>query len=178
MGTKSKGNQMRRIPNKRDYICQGSRPMRATGSQKVKIRQRRGFLGVSVPASQDYIGDMRHRAGEFARAQSFPKDDVDAVTLAVGEAVDNAVKYGSRAKADPSVEMLCRAVSSDEIEIDVTNAGNRFHPNLAEMTCLPSPESYCTHGRGFGLMTALMDEVSVHTNGDSTTVHLVKRKSN
>ncbi len=53
------------------------------------------------------------------------------------------------------------------------NQGNGFHPDLEQIAALPD-DQFATHGRGFGLMLALVDSVQVLSDGDNTTVRLTK----
>jgi anti-sigma regulatory factor (Ser/Thr protein kinase) len=130
-----------------------------------------------MPATPESVRDARHRVADFAAEMCFSQEDTDALALAVGEACNNAVNYGSRASASPVVMVDCTETDRDEVQVDVTNAGNDFHPDLSAIFLLPAQETFSSHGRGFALMSALVDEVKIMSDGASTTVRLVKRKS-
>jgi len=104
-------------------------------------------------------------------------DDADALLLAVGEACNNAVNYGRKDVRDPHFTVSCYRVSGDELRVDVCNQGNGFYPDLSRMTLLPVADEFATHGRGFGLMLALVDDVEVLADGENTTVRLRKSRT-
>ncbi len=98
----------------------------------------------------------------------------------MGEACNNAVNYGGRGCADPRLVVSCLFVScqplnGQRLQVDIRNHGNGFHPNLSKCGQMPIAD-FATHGRGFGLMLALVDEVQVLSDGDNTIVRLTKSK--
>ena len=94
--------------------------------------------------------------------------------MAVGEACSNAVLYGGHDISDPHVRVTCVLPAPGRLQIDVQNQGNGFHPNLAALAALPPPADFATHGRGFALMRALVDDVQVLSDGHNTIVRLTK----
>jgi len=134
-------------------------------------------LYVEVPAKPEQVGMVRHKVADFTRKQSWGADDIDALILAVGEACNNAVNYGGKDFSDPLLVVSCLRISPDELRVDVCNQGNGFHPDFDLLTVMPTAGEYATHGRGFGLMMALVDDVQVLSDGKSTTVRLRKRRT-
>ena len=51
-------------------------------------------FSLEIAAAPEQVGQVRRRVAEHALALSFGLEDVDALTLAVGEACNNAVSYG------------------------------------------------------------------------------------
>ena len=134
-------------------------------------------LFLEVPATPEHIGLVRRQVADFTRRQRWGEEDADDLLLAVGEACNNAVNYGRKDVPDPRLTVSCRRISPDELHVDVSNQGNNFHPNLALLSCLPTTDIYATHGRGFGLMKALVDDVQVLSDGFNTTVRLCKSRT-
>ncbi len=130
---------------------------------------------INVSATPENVGKARHAVAEFLHRRAWEADDADALLLAVGEACNNAVNYGGRGAADPCFSVSCRPLSARCLQVDVRNQGNGFHPDLDECGLMPASE-FATHGRGFGLMLALVDDVEVLSDGENTVVRLTKSK--
>lgn len=137
----------------------------------------RETLSLEIAAAPELIGLVRRRVAEHARTLAFGEDDVDALVLAVGEACSNAVLYGGVGVPTPHVRVTCALPTPGCLQIDIQNQGNGFHPNLAVLSSLPAPADFATHGRGFALMRALVDDVQVMSDGYNTTVRLTKLSS-
>ena len=135
------------------------------------------MLSLEIVAAPDQVGLVRHRVAEHARALAFGLDDVDALTLAVGEACNNAVTYGGGGVADPTVSVTCRLDGTGRLQVDIQNQGNHFLPDVSALAALPDPDDFATHGRGFALMRALVDDVQVLSDGQNTIVRLTKLRS-
>ncbi len=128
---------------------------------------------IEVPAAPEHVGRARRAVAEFLHRRAWDADDADALLLAVGEACNNAVNYGGRASADPRLIVSCQPLDGHRLQVDVRNQGNGFHPDLSECGQMPDSD-FATHGRGFGLMLALVDDVQVLSDGDNTIVRLTK----
>lgn len=116
--------------------------------------------------------EARHRVGKMAKATGFSEDAINDILLAVGEAITNAIKYGSKDIENAAFTVSCLA-SEERFCISVSDSGPGF--NYQE---IPSFEDalFMEHGRGIYCIHALMDEVSFHFNS-GTTVRMVKHKS-
>ena len=134
-------------------------------------------LHLELPARPEQVSAARRAVAEFMRAQTWEGEDADALLLAFGEACSNAVSYGGRGETDPRLTILCERLDSGSLQVDVQNQGNGFHPDLNVVGTMPDTGEFATHGRGFGLMLALVDEVQVLSDGTNTTVRLRKAKT-
>ena len=129
---------------------------------------------LQIPGETEYVGIARHAVDAVGEQISLPPDARMAVKLAVGEACNNAVKHAKSGGVESrAVSVACR-VQPDALEIDVTNHGNGFHPNVpAEM---PAPEALEEHGRGLALMEMMMDSVEFLSENGNTTVRMRKNR--
>lgn len=128
-------------------------------------------LFLQRPAQPEQARDIRHEVKRYLTELHWPEDVVDEVILAVGEAVNNAVSYGEE-PGEATVSLCCHLVQSGGLQIEVRNQGT-FVPDVAELSALP--DGMAVHGRGFALMSTLMDDVQVFTEGPETVVRLAKR---
>jgi serine/threonine-protein kinase RsbW len=103
---------------------------------------------------------------------SFDKDDIFAVHLTLEEAFLNAVKHGN--KMDPTKKVkIDYSVSSEKVEITVTDEGEGFEPEAVEDPRF-GKGLYEPGGRGLLLMNSYMDIVKYNEDGNS--VHMVRYK--
>ena len=134
-------------------------------------------LFLEVPATPEQVSHVRRQVADFTRRHFWGADDADALLLAVGEACNNAVNYGRKDVLDPHLTISCQRMSVNELRVDVCNQGNGFHPDLSRLARLPDADEFATHGRGFGLIMALVDDVQVLSDGENTTVRLLKSRT-
>jgi serine/threonine-protein kinase RsbW len=98
----------------------------------------------------------------------YPRKDICAVKLALGEAVINAFRHGNR--GDPrKVVWVKYIVTFAEVHVEVTDEGVGFDLNQ-----MPDPLAESNgeriHGRGLFLMRVCMDGVSYHRPGNRVTL--------
>jgi len=83
-------------------------------------------LELSGQAAPDLIPAFRHRASEFASANGATPKVVEAVVLAVTEAVTNVVKHAHEPGATDRGIWLTGSVADDLLEISVSDRGRGF----------------------------------------------------
>ncbi len=113
----------------------------------------------------------RTRVRAFAAAAGMAEDGLDEMEVAVGEAVTNAILYGSPSAAS-RVFIACR-VQADLLEIEVWDQGGGFDPASVH----DGISQNALGGRGLLLMRALMDDVRFQHDGQGTRVTLARRVS-
>ena len=133
-------------------------------------------LRLELPAAPEQVANARRAVAAFAARQSWQDNDTDALILALGEACSNAVQHSRPGAVNPTIVVSCRRLKSGCLQVDIRNQGNGFQPDLQALSLMPADE-FATHGRGFGLMQALVDKVQVLSNGEDTTVRLTKFKT-
>jgi anti-sigma regulatory factor (Ser/Thr protein kinase) len=128
-------------------------------------------LVIERPAQPEQARDMRHAVQRYLAEMDWPDEAAYEVALAVGEAVNNAVSYGE-GRGDATVSLCCRLIRPGQLQIEVRNHGT-FAPDIDALSLLP--DGLAVHGRGFALMSTLMDTVQVFSEGQETVVRLAKR---
>ena len=118
-----------------------------------------------LSADSSRLAEARRFAEAAAREFGFDETVKRQITLAINEAVTNAVEHGSHEGG----EVELRAVAENgALAIYVTDKG-RFLPRTAHREAMPE------RGRGLAFMDLLMDEVEVSTGDRGTRVRLAKR---
>lgn len=120
-----------------------------------------------LPVSVTQLGVARRYAKDAAGAFGFEGDALFAVVIAVNEAVTNAIRHG-RPDSEGTIGLRITA-EGDRLTFTVRDRGP-FVPRLSGRGALND------HGRGFGLMATMMDEVGVSANEQGTVVRLTKRR--
>lgn len=69
----------------------------------------------SIPALADEIRGVRHAAVEFARAEGVPDPPLEALRLAISEAVTNAVVHAFHTQELPGTVTVIVEVTSDQL---------------------------------------------------------------
>ena len=114
------------------------------------------------------VHEARERVQGLAVRAGFTDLDLADIEIAVGEAVTNAILYGSPHSAS-HVQIVC-GLSENAFFIEVHDQGHGFDPAHVRQE-----EDYdALGGRGIRLMRALMDEVDLHYGGDGMVARLSK----
>ena len=115
------------------------------------------------------LSDTRTRFEQLVSRMPFSADEVFDLTLAVGEAMGNAVDHTDGRDALVSV-----ASYPDRVVVDVTDCGDGFEVEALED--VPVAGEADERGRGIRLMHLLVDSVSIErrAHGKGIRVHIVK----
>jgi len=124
---------------------------------------------IILPARASALVDARRSVDEHARRAGFFDLARDEISLAVTEAVSNAIRHGSPAGEADTVELGVQ-VEDPRLIVTVRDHGGPFTPPTPS---LPDPAAFAEHGRGLFLMQQLMDEVQF-SRDDGTVVRLTK----
>jgi serine/threonine-protein kinase RsbW len=124
-----------------------------------------------LPSRVSALGDARRFVDQVAAQAGFTPQAREEISLAVTEAVSNAIRYGSPAGEADQVEVHVR-LEEPRLVITVRDHGPPFQP--PPPSC-PDPASFAEHGRGLFLMHQLMDEVQFGWD-DGTVVKMIKEK--
>lgn len=141
---------------------------RDEGGRRTKFR-----FAVSVPANPRVIAAVTGEVRQLLEARTWPEDEVDAVDVALREALANAIRHGCRGDATQYVRCAFAYGEGDEVLLVVRDPGSGFDPAV-----VPDPfdaANMLNHGgRGLLLIRALMDDVQFVDGGRE--VRMRKRK--
>ena len=138
------------------------------------IARTRETLEFEVASHPRLTSVIRRRVRQFAHSMPFTSDQLDDISIAVGEAATNAVKYG-RSPLGPNTVGIKAERRAGVLRIFISDSGPGFDPSKV---CAPGIGDLCECGRGILCMSSLMDEVVFRPLSPGTCVELVKRVSN
>lgn len=121
-----------------------------------------------ITAHPRNVHEARTRVQALAARAGFEGMDLADIEIAVGEAVTNAILYGSPDAAS-HVQIVC-GLSNSKFFIEVHDQGHGFDPSHVR----EEEDHDALGGRGIRLMRALMDEVDLHYGGDGMVARLSK----
>ena len=114
------------------------------------------------------LSRARAFANDAAEEFGFPADERFALSLAVNEAVANAIEHGSASESE-RVRLSAGEVDG-ALGFQVEDLGS-FCPRG------PTGETLPDRGRGLDLIAHLVDEVSVRAGPEGTVIRLLKRRT-
>lgn len=103
------------------------------------------------------------------------EDEIDDISIAVTEAVNNAIKHGNKEDSTKSIEIVFQ-IETEKIKIRIKDEGEGFQ--LEEVKDPRMNENLLKDdGRGILIMRTLMDEVEVLSEAEGNVLQLVKNIS-
>ncbi len=122
-----------------------------------------------ITAHPQNAAHARERVRALAVRAGLAELDLADVEIAVGEAVTNAILYGSPTSA--SLIVIVSGWGDGTFFVEVRDQGRGFDP----ATLHEGEDSDALGGRGILLMRALMDQVDLHHTGAGMIARLSKR---
>jgi len=103
------------------------------------------------------------------------EDEIDDISIAVTEAVNNAIKHGNKGDSTKSIEIVFQ-IETEKIKIRIKDEGKGFQ--LEEVRDPRKNENLLKdNGRGILIMKTLMDEVKLLAGTEGNVLQLVKKIS-
>jgi anti-sigma regulatory factor (Ser/Thr protein kinase) len=136
----------------------------------------RGRLGrptahLLLPCRSDSVPKVRALLSRDLERWEVPAEVADAILLASGEAVTNAVVRGSWGQQD-SVMVIRWSMAGERFSFSVQDRGPAVESSRASMSRRAHPSQ--NRGRGLYIMHALMDRVVVDSGLNGTRIMLEK----
>ena len=103
------------------------------------------------------------------------EDEIDDISIAVTEAVNNAIIHGNKEDSSKSIVIVFE-IETEKIKIRIKDEGEGFR--LKEVEDPRKNENLLKDdGRGILIMKTLMDEVEVSSGNEGNVLQLVKKIS-
>ena len=127
-----------------------------------------------LPSHIEAVGGAAAAGADFVQSCGITEEAAFGITMAVREAVTNAMVHGNQEDETKSVEVTFSCLGN-ALEIEISDQGEGFDP-----ASVPDPTEPAnilkTSGRGIFLMRSFMDEVEWFAGPEGgTTVRMVKR---
>jgi len=127
---------------------------------------------MSVIGEQDQILELLEKAEQKIKDTWISQEITDDISVALLEAVNNAIIHGNQRCRDKSVDVkIC--IEDDKIEIRVMDEGTGFDPKALNNPNAPE-NIFRPNGRGLYFMHKLMDEVEIHSTDHGSKVIMRK----
>jgi serine/threonine-protein kinase RsbW len=143
--------------------------------EDVERRQMALRYRATIESTRDAIGAAADEILEVARRIGCDDDEITDISIALREALANAIIHGN--ENDPGKRVLVRCYTHDELGmlVAIRDEGKGFDPDE-----VPDPRNaeriHLHHGRGVFMMRELMDRV-MHRKGGREVVLYKKRKN-
>lgn len=127
------------------------------------------LLDICIPADLKQIGSVTDRISAILMGLEVQEEKRQEISLAVQEALANAVVHGCNNDSSKNVHCRLQRDSRGAIVVTVTDPGPGFIP--ATVADPKQPERlYAENGRGVYLMRRLMDEVHFEHGGNQVVM--------
>ena len=133
-------------------------------------RSKQTSLAFRLPLDPARLLRARQRIRDYLDQQGVPVDAIDAVVLAVEEAMTNAVRH-SDAKGDLEVRL---GFDGHDLHAAVEDKGKGF--DVDSFDCDRLPDLMSPGGRGLYLISQLMDDIALVCDG-GLEVRMLKRQA-
>jgi len=118
----------------------------------------------AIESRRDLLGEATERIMENVRALPCAQESLDEVSLALSEALANAIIHGNREDPSKKVRVCGACESQEQLLLVITDEGEGFDP-----AAIPDPtiadNVFSTHGRGVFLIKRLMDQTEFRLGG-------------
>ncbi len=128
----------------------------------------------SIPSKLNELSKIESISVEIAQKMNFSKDLKDNLSIAVTEAVGNAIVHGNKKNTNKKVYILFK-LKKNQVDVFVKDEGKGFNPD--ELDDPLNPKNLMKEsGRGIFILKALTDDVSFSFSPSGTTVKFTLKK--
>ena len=117
-----------------------------------------------MPSRLEMLDATLERVMQQIRRMPLSQENLDEVTVALSEALANAIIHGNRKDPDKKVEICGACEDGNKLLLVITDEGEGFDPSK-----IPDPTTadnlYSHHGRGIYLINGLMDQTEFRKGG-------------
>ena len=127
----------------------------------------------TIASRRDSVDEASERIMQAVAALPCARGSLDDISLALSEALANAVVHGNREDPDKNVDVCAACEGPDQFTLVITDEGRGFLPDaVADPTAADNLLS--SHGRGLFLIRQLMDNTEFRLGGRQ--IVLLKRR--
>jgi len=127
---------------------------------------------LTIKSSVNELAKVASTTEDLCERCGLTEDEIDDISIAVTEAVNNAIKHGNKDDSTKSIEIVFE-VETRKIVIRIKDEGEGF-----KMKNVKDPRKaenlFKDNGRGVLIMKSLMNEVKVLSGSKGNVLQLVK----
>ena len=132
-------------------------------------------ITVTIPSNLEELTTIEKLSNDIADKMGLSEDQHDNLSIAVTEAVGNAIVHGNKKNPNKKVHIQVE-IKKDRVKVAVTDQGKGFDPD--ELADPLDPKNLMREsGRGIFILKALMDDVSWKFSPEGTTLQFSLKKS-
>lgn len=129
---------------------------------------------LTISSRLEELSKIEKLSEKIACRMALDEDEKDNLSIAVTEAVGNAIVHGNKKNPQKKVHVVFR-FGRDTVRISVRDEGEGFNPNALSDPLEPD-NLMKESGRGIFILKTLMDEVRYSFSPEGTTVAFVLKK--
>ncbi len=132
-------------------------------------------IRISIKSNLTELVKMEKLSRKIAKQTHLSEDQRDNLSIAVTEAVGNAIVHGNKKDPNKKVEIIFE-IQNDQIQISVIDEGSGF--NLEQLADPLDPDNVMKEsGRGIFILKTLMDDVDFIFSAKGTTISFTLKKN-
>ena len=131
-------------------------------------------IQVTIRSQLSELVKMEHLSRKVARTMRLNDDQKDNLSIAVTEAVGNAIVHGNKNNPHKQVDIHFK-ITDDQVTVSVSDQGKGFDPDrIADPL---NPENVMKEsGRGIFILKMLMDDVTFQFSSKGTILTFTLKK--
>jgi len=133
-------------------------------------------IRLQLPSRLNELKKIEHLSERIAKKMALSGDEQDNLSIAITEAVGNAIVHGNKKDPRKKVHIVVR-MKKECVEVSVRDHGKGFNPN--ELSNPLDPQNVMKeNGRGIFILKSLMDDAWFSFSPEGTTLTFVMKKKN
>ena len=130
-------------------------------------------IKITIPSRLDELHKIERISTKVGKKMHLSRDQQDNLSIAVTEAVGNAIVHGNKKNPEKTVDIHIR-FKKGEIQVSVTDQGKGFNPDTLSNPLDPD-NILKESGRGIFILKTLMEDVHWSFSPEGTTIHFVMK---
>lgn len=131
-------------------------------------------IRIRIKSQLTELVKMEHLSRKIAKSMRLNDDQKDNLSIAVTEAVGNAIVHGNKKDSKKQVDILFK-ITENEVTVSVSDQGKGFKPN--QIADPLDPENVMKEsGRGIFILKMLMDDLKFTFSPKGTILTFTLKK--
>lgn len=133
-------------------------------------------IKLTISSRLDELKKVEHLSEKIAKKIALAEDEQNNLSIAVTEAVGNAIVHGNKKDPQKKVYIVFR-IQKNQVNVSVKDEGKGF--DLDQLSDPLDPQNLMKEsGRGIFILKSLMDDVDFSFSTEGTTIRFTLKKGN